>query len=231
MFRGVLWGFFVAAVVVSLGSTSHAESASSDDGRPALTGEVAYSEPDTKNKTPSLVGYDNAVAWANALSKIVSSDGKGAVPELEGVGSTYLSVLYLHCVSRAGTCPFILDSILEADVIASRESGSRRCPLMKSFWKNWLALQLEERGKFLVSVATGLQMAAFNSNERPRYVDCKPTVEAILDDKESLATRYGPETSTSKSVTQLVALLKEVKEGRIDIFASTGVKLSHGDKQ
>jgi hypothetical protein len=220
----------LGSVLVIGGFAAHAEPSSTGDIRPPLAGEVAYSETATKTKDLRVIGHDKAATWAEALSKIVSSDGKGSMPTLEGVSSSYLAVLYLHCTARTGSCPFILDSILEADVMASRVDGIPKCPSMKSFWKNWLAMELEERGKFLVSVATGLEMANFNSNDRPRYVNCKPTVGGILKDTDTLAKRYGPGTPASEAVGRLIALLKEVKEDRVDIFASTGVKLEQEAK-
>lgn len=217
--------FLVGVLVLAGALVAHAQPSAVTEERPPLAGEVKYSETASKTKDLRVIGYDNVVKWADALSKIASADGKGSMPALEGVSSSYLAVLYLHCVARNGTCSFILDSILEADVIASRVDDKAKCPSMKSFWKNWLAMELEERGKFLVSVATGLEMASFNSNERPRYVNCRPTVAAILEDKEGLAKRYGTGTPASEVVGRLMALLKEVKEDRVDIFGATGVKL------
>ena len=212
------------------GLSAHAGPPSTGEERPALSGEVKYSATSSTSKDVRVIGYDKTVPWADALLKVVSSDGNGSLPSLEGASMSYLAVLYLHCTTKNGSCPFILDSILEADVLASRVDGTAKCPLMKSFWKTWLAMGLEERGKFLVSVASGLEMASFNSNERPRYVNCKATVAAILEDKAALATRYGPGTPTSTAVTRLVALLKAVKEDKEDIFASTGVKLGQDHK-
>lgn len=222
--------FLVGAVSLITGLSARADTAPAGEVRPPLAGEVRYSETEAKSKDPRVIGFDKAMAWAESLSKIVSADEKGAPSALEGVGVTYLSVLYLHCATQKGSCPFILDAILEADVIASRDGEAARCTTMKSFWKSWLGMQLEDRAKFLVSVAAGLEMATFNSNERPRYVDCKPTVAAILEDHEALAKRYGAGTPASAAVDKLVALLTEVKTERIDVFGATGVKLAQEAK-
>jgi hypothetical protein len=45
----------------------------------------------------------------------------------------------------------------------------------------------------------------------------------VLEDKVALATRYGPEGSSLKSIASFLQFVEEVKEKKTDIWRSTGI--------
>ncbi|MEY4670065.1 MAG: hypothetical protein RL518_2764 [Pseudomonadota bacterium] len=188
-----------------------------------MTGQVAYSNPDAPARNHQLDALSALQEWSARLESIVSSTGKGETPELNQNAVSYLSVLYLYCSAKQGPCPFILDAILDADIAVSRHESSVKCPLTTRFFKSYVAHELDERGKFLFSLTQGLEIAKFNTVERPRYVECKETVAAIVEDKEVLGQRFGEKGSARESVAALRALLAEVQDKKLDIFEATGM--------
>lgn len=189
--------------------------------RPPLIGEVAISDVNHPPPDAKASGLAQVEAWGEHLKKIVIASGKGALPSLGENGSDYLPILYLYCTSQQGPCPFILDSLLEADTITAHNSGGVTCQTMTKFWKNWSMNSFDERSKFLTSLTDGLALAEFNEKSRARYVLCKRTVQSILDDKGALAARYGPEGVAAKSVDLFMEYLKGIRDSKTDIFAVT----------
>jgi hypothetical protein len=188
-------------------------------GRPALTGEVAYTDTQSKPPDAQAIGLTQVEAWSGRLQEIVKRDGTGDLPALGEAGSNYLPVLYLYCVAKKGPCPFVLDVILEADTVIARGVGEARCPTMSKFWRSWSENSFDERIKFLTSLTDGLAVAEFNTTSRPRYVLCKKTVQAILDNKGEIAGRYGENGSARKGLESFATYLKGIKDANTDIFA------------
>ena len=188
-------------------------------GRPALTGEVAYTDTQAKPPDAQASGLAEVEAWSARLQEIVKGGGTGDLPALGEAGSNYLPVLYLYCVAKQGPCPFVLDVMLEADTIIARGVGEARCPTMSRFWRSWSESSFDERIKFLTSLTDGLAVAEFNTTSRPRYVLCKKTVQSILDNKGDIGERYGENGSARKGVESFATYLKGIKDANTDIFA------------
>jgi hypothetical protein len=95
--------------------------------------------------------------------------------------------------------------------------------LTNRFFKSYLSQELDERGKYLFSLTRGLEVDKFNTTERPRFVECKETVSAIIADKEVLAQRFGGKGTEATSVAAFRSLLAEIKDQKVDIFVATGM--------
>ena len=219
--------YVVGLVVVGACAVVEAQELQKDapsNGRArALTGEVAYSNPDTGVRNSQTEVINALEAWGEKLQSIVTTSGVGKVPKLDQNAASYLSVLYLYCSVKNGPCPFILETVLDADIALSRVDNRVTCALTNRFFKSYLAHGLDERGKYLFSLTQGLEMAKFNTSERPRFVECKETVSAIMADKEVLAQRFGSKGTEAQSVAAFLTLLSEVKEQKVDIFVATGM--------
>jgi hypothetical protein len=221
--RYVLKGFCVLAAVV----LSRDVFAQPGEGQIApkgvVAGSVEYAQVDAPQRNTQLMNLEQVLEWGRAVQKIARESGKGSPPVLEDGAVSYLSVLYLYCTSNKGICPFILDTILEGDIESSRELEKPACPTMKRFWKMWLSSGMEERAKFDSSITRGLEVAEFNSQVRPRYIRCGEAVQDALKDPVSLAARYGPEGSSTKTIAEFLKFLEEVREQKTDILRSTGI--------
>jgi hypothetical protein len=198
----------------------------SKGGPPALTGQVAYENPDAPARNNQLEALEELDVWSSRLESIIKGSGEGIAPDLKQNAISYLSVLYLYCSVKQGPCPFILEMILDDDIARSRSEKNARCPVMNRFFKSYISQSLDERGKFLFSLREGLEIAKFNSEERPRFVECKETVSAIITDKDVLDQRYGETGSSVNSAKAFRSLLTEIKEKKVDIYGATGVKTS-----
>lgn len=193
-------------------------------GPPALTGQVAYENPDAPARNHQLEALEELDGWSSSLESILKSSGEGIAPYLKQNAISYLSVLYLYCSVKQGPCPFILEMILDDDIARSRSEKNARCPVTNRFFKSYISQSLDERGKFLFSLREGLEIAKFNSEERPRFVECKETVSAVIADPDVLRQRYGEKGSSVDSANAFRTLLTEIKEKKVDIYGATGVK-------
>ena len=141
---------------------------------------------------------------------------------------SYLSGVYLYCISRSGTCPFILDAILETDILKAAHSDSVTCPTMRGFWKSWIENDFEQRSEFLVQTGDIRAFSRFNERERPAYIKCVGTIRETLKSNPSrtsfLKERYSEGSQTAKSLSKMAKLLKVLREQRKNIFKATGAK-------
>lgn len=222
------WVSCIAVLVVCGASTStFAEDRSKvppPSGVKVISGDVVYSDPNAPTSNSQVDALNALEDWGAKLQTIVASSGEGKVPDLDQNTVSYLSVLYLFCSVKRGPCPFILETVLDSDIAVARADKEVTCPLTKRFFKSYVSQSLDERGKFLFSLSQGLEMAKFNTNERPRFVECTETVSAIIADKEVLSQRFGEKGSAVGSVAEFRALLSEIKEQKLDIFVATGLR-------
>ena len=215
--------FLIAIALWSVGSEGIAENPKPPSGRPALTGEVGYSDPDAKGRNRQLEEQDTLELWSNQIQSAVKKGGEGSVQDLSGETAAYLSVLYFYCTVKEGPCPFVFETILDAELIHAKAGKGDSCQSMKRFFKGFLANGLDDRGKFMYPLTRGLEMAGFNTDVRPRFLDCTETVAAMLEDKEVLAQRFGDTGTSLESLAKFNTLLKQVKDQKIDIYVATGL--------
>jgi hypothetical protein len=215
--------FLVFQGHVALGEeTAPVQSKSAGNG--VISGEVAYSDPNAKGRNHQLEAQDSLEVWIHQAEAVAKSGGEGNVGELAPEIASYLSVLYFYCTLRDGPCPFVLESILDVEILRARASKEISCSSMQRFFKSYLKHGLDDRGKFLYPLTRGLEMANFNEGSRPRFLECKETVAAMLNDKEIMAQRFGEKGEALGSLSKLADLVSQVKNNKTDIYVATGLR-------
>ena len=222
----------IGTLLFAAGVLFQAQVAGAEDAEPAsskggpgsvMSGQVAYSDPNAKGRNYQLEAQDSLEAWIGKAQSAAKKGGATAVEDIEPEAASYLSVLYFFCTVKEGPCPFVLESILDAEIMRAQATQSVSCVSMKRFFKSYLKHGLDERGKFLYSLTRGLEMANYNEQSRPRFLECKETVSAMLEDKEILAQRFGEKGTSLESFGKLADLLKAVKDNKTDIYVATGL--------
>lgn len=138
----------------------------------------------------------------------------------------YLNGAYLYCTLKNGVCLFLLQAILESDIINSQIDGKENCSNMLKFWKGWLNNALERRVDH--SLSTGLLPAYFEFKEktRPSFLNCSSTVKENIDPDKSLSDfvkgRYSEDGEAFKSINTLLGYINGLKEQVKDVYVSAG---------
>ncbi len=180
-------------------------------------GDMVLEETDQRTLSASQRGKAEVSTWLNSLEEVFRDGAVRSPAALGDAGIGYLASFYFFCAVRAGGCAYILDTILESDIIRSKEEKSASCPNMSRFWKAWLAADFDQRAKYSISSAIAEKFDDFNSTERPRYVRCKETVALVLADRSALEARYAPAGEARVSLDRTRKLLEEIWQKRIDI--------------
>ena len=211
----------VTVCVPSASSNAFAQ-ANTKKGLDRLSGEIEFEGDQRSALSPQKAAEDSAKKW---LSSVTSAASAGqAVPSLDDSGATYMGALYLYCLKRIGVCPFVLTTILEADITNAYGVGTPECPSMSRFWKAWLRGEMEQRSKFLLSIASGPAVADFNMKKRPAFVKCKGTVATALQKPKSERA-----TEWAVAIKQTNDLVKEIDTRGIDLFATVGLSKKQED--
>lgn len=192
-----------------------------------LSGEIMQDKEADRVDTNSEI-QDKTIAYFQDLQRRISDAASGTPPQalspLSENSLTYLNLAYLHCTINAGTCPAILDALLEVDVINSRLASKAACPNLKQFWKLWIKGQMEERQSFLVKTAFLATTENFKKTQRSQYIKCDATVaEKILGESSNtdfFKRRYAAEATERTSAETVVKILKEIKAEVPDIFSA-----------
>jgi len=82
-------------------------------------GEIELESTQTKRKSLESRGRQEAAAWLQSLRMSVEGKGDGSLTELGDAGISYLAAFYFFCSVKLGDCAFVLNSLLEGDVITS----------------------------------------------------------------------------------------------------------------
>ena len=207
--------FLVSTLVLVTASEGMAQ-ANTKKGLDRLSGEIQFDSSQQTNSSPQKASEDSAKKWLRSVTSAATTGQ--AVPSLDDAAATYMGALYLYCLKRVGVCPFVLNTILEADITNAYGVGTPECPSMSRFWKAWLRGEMEQRAKFLLSIASGPAVADFNMRKRPAYVKCKETVASALQKPKSERA-----AEWSNAVRQTNDLVKEIDAKGIDLFATVGL--------
>ena len=175
---------------------------------------------DTKQQRTDIraKGREEVARWLGSLEQTVAAKGPGTIEKIGDSGVTYLAVFYLYCSVKLGPCPFILDTILQADLTSALKDGEAECPTMNRFWRSWLAGDFEQLVKYKISVANGAALATFNTQHRARYVRCKETVAASIKERTDSASRYQVDDNIAQSIEHSAKVLQGIWDKQIDIF-------------
>ena len=160
------------------------------------------------------------------LLSVSTTSNKILLPDSESI--SYLNGLYLFCTIKKGTCPAVLETVLEIDLVNSRLNNTAVCPVMKSFWKKYIENDFEGRLKYNTSTGFITKINEFNSKDRPRYLRCDDTLKEIFKEGLSPAalfsSRYGATGKSIKAIDEVIALISAVQEKQINVFVATGAQ-------
>ncbi len=199
--------------------------------RPELTGEIPFEEQRQTSAYAEI--QDQTIAAFEQLasylkSYVLSSPTSNSAPRLGSEELNFLTGVYLHCSVQRGTCPMLLESLLEFDLLQAVEAKDRNCPALKNFWRRWLENDMENRHRYLVR--TGNMQASFEFNQlvRPRYIRCEKTIEEILPltggvaAGELLRQRYQHDPTLIRPIEASLVYLREIRASIPNIFVATG---------
>ncbi len=162
---------------------------------------------------------DEALAFVTGVYNRALALGQGktapASVELSQTAAHYLTTVYLYCSVRAGTCPSILNLILENDLINSQISKKPECPAMLKFWSTWIAGDMEKRHQFLVKMSFMNATTDFKTRSRPRYIHCQDTMKQEIStgtpDVAFFKARYAADSENLSAIKRAVAIVDEVR--------------------
>lgn len=218
---------FSLSCILCLCSQDAIAQSGTQKGQDRLSGEIAIEGTEQTLVSPQKLAETGVEKWTQSL--LASLKGGGEVIAADDPTITYLNSLYLYCMHKVGACQFVLDTVLEADVIFSRTHGKVECPTMTRFWKSWIRDEMEKRSKYLVSVGSAPAVAQFNAEVRPKYIKCKDTVVAMLSDVPS--ARYANGSATQSAINRFGELRNQIAAKNIDIFSAIGFKFSQKKKE
>lgn len=212
--------FLFALNVALISSFAACGVASAAPGNPEdrRVGEINLEDTATIRRDPYTVEQDAAIAFFDDFARKVDTlKGKGAAPlePLSDAALNHLTRVYLYCTVRSGTCPFVLDAILEVDIVNAKNGSASICPTMERFWKTWVKNDMEKRQNFLVRTANLTATSDFSRNQRPRYLKCRETVQIEIGSSspsgEFFAARYAGAGGPNEQVKKVATLLTELK--------------------
>ena len=163
-------------------------------------------ETDTVNKDPFPILQD----------KIIDQLKNGTLTSLSQSELVYLNAAYLYCTLNKGTCPEILDALLFADYSTSKSQNSATCPLLESFWKQWIENQFEQRQNYLGKIAFFSQTNEFNTKRRNGYIKCRQTIGQMLTQQT--------QPPTSDVNAKAVAILEQIKKVVPNVIDNVGAQ-------
>lgn len=138
----------------------------------------------------------------------------------------YLNGVYLYCTLKNGTCPYILETILETDILNSQIDGKASCPHTLRFWQEWIDNSFEDRVNYNLGTGFLTKYQDFKKNIRPRYLRCSVAVEReIKKDMSStdyIAARYAPGSEVAHNVKRTFAYLTAIREEVPEVFIASG---------
>ena len=166
----------------------------------------------------------------------LANGGNAEIPNLDQNQIQYLNGVYLHCSVARGICPFVLDALLELDLINSRVKNKAQCPNLIKFWKSWVQNDMEQRHNYQLKTGFIADTNRFRKNVRPIYIKCKKTIEKELDsvkgsNTDYFAKRYGNMGTTRNAVSLTNQYLARIKKNVGNIYYATGMMQKNVDKK
>ena len=199
--------------------------------QPSLSGEIELEDTSTKPRDPFKEAQVNAIEYFHAMED--SLDSTPTAPVMGSSELQYLAAAYLYCSIQRGACPFILDAVLESDIIASHAGGEVRCPNMTGFWKAWVSSDMENRHKYAVRTSFLKVTDDFRTKERPRYLKCKETITALIAGKQGssdfLRSRYTEPSSAASAIVTTSRYLEELAATVPNVLSAVGISAPKED--
>lgn len=191
-----------------------------DGGRRVIIGGLDIEDTSTKKVSPHEKRQNDTIEYFTRTHKALdtlSAGGQATVEQLSDSMVSHLNAVYLYCTIKQGACPLVLDAILETDIAISKLGGTLDCPNLTKFWRAWLRDDYENRQQFLVKTGYLQTTAEFTTQQRPKYVQCKPTVAGVVQGsgphasffRERFAAGAAPRVNFEKTL-RLLNALKEI---------------------
>jgi hypothetical protein len=138
----------------------------------------------------------------------------------------FLNGAYLYCTLKNGTCAYMLDTILETDILNSKIDNKPSCPHMLRFWQEWIDNNFEKRVDYQLGTGFITKYQDFKRNIRPQYLRCSGTVATKLKGdlslKEFIKERYTPTNDVGIAAKRTFAYLQALREQVPDVFLAAG---------
>lgn len=191
------------------------------------SGEIIQ-EQEAKTQDSYSATQDQVLSFFQGLATSMRNAANGKIPTpiplLNENALTYLNSAYLYCSVNNGTCPAMLDALLEAEIINAKLGNKAECPNLKQFWRLWLKNQMEERHNFAVKTVFLNTTNEFKRSKRPRYIKCEATVASEIADQgsnlEYFKRRYSPGSAQMVAVEQTLETLEQIRRDIPDIFTA-----------
>lgn len=165
---------------------------------------------------PYEVTQENLLKKLSEYAEVIKN---GSTPEmlvLDPAELQHLAGSYLVCSLKKGTCPEVLDGILEIDFLNALRSRSNSCKNMKGFWGSWIKNEMEKKHQMYIKTGFMKKKEYFDKNQRSRYIRCSLTVKKMKQEFASAAAYVKKHRKSDTS--SLVALLEEIKGTIPNVF-------------
>ena len=184
--------------------------------QPNVTGEI-----DLESDTASQLSYEDIQKQAIDFTQLVLNNAKaaasGATPNMSRPSQVilnYLNDAYLYCTVVQGTCPSILDSILEFEVMQGAFANDSSCSSMKEFWRLWISADREKRLSYKIKTGFAAVTTDFRKNTRPKYIKCEESVKSVTSENQDIKgimkSRYFADSPILKSLEAAPKILNEI---------------------
>ena len=199
-----------------------------------ISGSIQLEQGEAR-KDPYQENQDGSIEFFTTLEKNMREMAAGTAKiektrELTRGELLHLNATYLYCESIKGTCPTVLDAILESDVLNARVDGKAQCNNMRQFWKSWTKTDMQKREGYMIKIGHTKRHQDFRRKRLPAYVRCKDTVKDYIALEEEMTNeafvkeRYGDGSIARDKIIKAIALLKQIKKKRVNVLRAVGVK-------
>jgi hypothetical protein len=175
---------------------------------------------DTKKDDPYSRVEDGLIVKIDSFLKELESFPPP--PSLREAELLHLTGVYYVCSLKRGTCPVILNAILELDFLENvkTESKAGKCNRMKGFWSQWIKNQFEKRQGYELDTGRIKLKQEFDRLERPKYLKCSQTLSERLEINKSSYPVYLKQLSQNRDMPlkSLLLILQETKKTIPNVF-------------
>lgn len=170
---------------------------------------------------------DDTIAIFEKLNNDIASGTLGSNKiELAKNQLYFLNGAYLYCTLKNGVCSYMLDSILETDILNAKIDNKASCPHMLRFWQEWIDNNFEKRVDYQLGTGFITKYQDFKRNIRPQYLRCSGTVSTRLKPELSLQDfikeRYSQTNDVGLAIKRTYAYLQALRDQVPDVFLAAG---------
>lgn len=171
--------------------------------QPKLQGDIDISIDNSKDlKSWERGQRDIKIALEGLLNDLEDGNITDYIPDLGGEALHQLSSAYLFCSQKQGPCVFILDTILELEILRSVKNDDISCQELKYFWKDWLDSNYDKQLKYNLKLGFIDKFNDFNANQIKKYVKCEDTI------KDVYRNNYFPSKEKIQDIKKTLNLIK-----------------------